>query len=58
MFLAGLELDLARIRGRSLRLAVTGWLVSLALALLIASALARMRLGISRPAMSRPALPP
>jgi Kef-type K+ transport system membrane component KefB len=39
MFLAGLELDLARIRGRSLRLAVTGWLVSLALALLIASAL-------------------
>jgi Kef-type K+ transport system membrane component KefB len=40
MFLAGLELDLARIRGRSLRLAVTGWLVSLALALLIASALA------------------
>jgi Kef-type K+ transport system membrane component KefB len=39
MFLAGLELDLARIRGRSLRLAVTGWLVSLALALLIALAL-------------------
>jgi Kef-type K+ transport system membrane component KefB len=114
MFLAGLELDLARIRGRSLRLAVTGWLVSLALALLIASALtligtvidavviglaltttalgmllpilrdagmfegrfgaqvmavgvlsvllyptlARKRLGINRPAMSRPALPP
>jgi Kef-type K+ transport system membrane component KefB len=27
MFLAGLELELARIRGRSLRLAVTGWLV-------------------------------
>jgi Kef-type K+ transport system membrane component KefB len=39
MFLAGLELDLPRIRGRSLKLATTGWMISLALALLIASAL-------------------
>jgi len=39
MFLAGLELDLARIRGRSLQLAATGWVISLALALLIAVAL-------------------
>ena len=39
MFLAGLELDLARIRGRSLRLAAAGWMISLALALAIASAL-------------------
>jgi Kef-type K+ transport system membrane component KefB len=37
MFLAGVELDIPRIRGRSLRLAVTGWMISLALALLIAS---------------------
>jgi Kef-type K+ transport system membrane component KefB len=36
MFLAGLELELARIRGRSLRLASAGWIVSLVLALLIA----------------------
>ncbi len=36
MFLAGLELDLARIRGHSLQLATTGWVISLALALLIA----------------------
>jgi len=39
MFLAGLELDLPRIRGRSLQLATTGWMISLALALLIATAL-------------------
>jgi Kef-type K+ transport system membrane component KefB len=39
MFLAGVELDLARIRGRSLKLATTGWIISLALALLIATAL-------------------
>jgi Kef-type K+ transport system membrane component KefB len=39
MFLAGVELDIPRIRGRSLRLAVTGWMISLALALLIASCL-------------------
>jgi Kef-type K+ transport system membrane component KefB len=30
MFLAGFELDLPRIRGRSLRLATTGWVISLA----------------------------
>ena len=36
MFLAGLELDLGRIRGRSLQLAGTGWVISLVLALLIA----------------------
>jgi Kef-type K+ transport system membrane component KefB len=39
MFLAGLELDLQRIRGRSLELAATGWMISLALALVIAIAL-------------------
>src|SRR6516164_8262988 len=31
MFLAGLELDLGRIRGRSLELATAGWGISLAL---------------------------
>jgi Kef-type K+ transport system membrane component KefB len=36
MFLAGLELDLARIRGRSLKLAGMGWVISLVLALWIA----------------------
>ena len=36
MFLAGLELDLTRIRGRSLKLAGAGWMISLVLALLIA----------------------
>jgi Kef-type K+ transport system membrane component KefB len=36
MFLAGFELDLARIRGRSLRLAGIGWAISLGLALLVA----------------------
>jgi Kef-type K+ transport system membrane component KefB len=39
MFLAGFELDLARIRGRSLELAAIGWGISLALALLVAAAL-------------------
>ncbi len=39
MFLAGVELDFPRIRGRSLKLAITGWMISLALALLIASVL-------------------
>jgi Kef-type K+ transport system membrane component KefB len=39
MFLAGLELDLPRVRGRSLELAGTGWMISLALAVLIASVL-------------------
>jgi Kef-type K+ transport system membrane component KefB len=36
MFLAGFELDLARIRGRSLRLAGIGWAISLGLSLLVA----------------------
>jgi Kef-type K+ transport system membrane component KefB len=36
MFLAGFELDLARIRGRSLDLAAVGWAISLGIALLIA----------------------
>jgi Kef-type K+ transport system membrane component KefB len=39
MFLAGFELDLARVRGRSLRLAGIGWVISLGLALLTALAL-------------------
>jgi Kef-type K+ transport system membrane component KefB len=39
MFLAGVELDIPRIRGRSLQLAATGWMISLGLALVIASAL-------------------
>jgi Kef-type K+ transport system membrane component KefB len=39
MFLAGYELDLARVRGRSLRLAGIGWAMSLGLALLTALAL-------------------
>jgi Sodium/hydrogen exchanger family len=39
MFLAGVELDIPRIHGRSLQLAITGWMISLALALLIASVL-------------------
>jgi Kef-type K+ transport system membrane component KefB len=36
MFLAGYEIDFDRIRGRPLRLAVTGWLISLAAGLVIA----------------------
>jgi Kef-type K+ transport system membrane component KefB len=39
MFLAGLELDLAALKGRSLNLALVGWGVSLVLALIAASAL-------------------
>jgi len=39
MFLAGFELDLLRIRGRSLQLAGTGWFISLAIALVIAAIL-------------------
>jgi Kef-type K+ transport system membrane component KefB len=38
MFLAGYEIDFGRIRGRPLRLAVTGWLISLAAGLVIAGA--------------------
>jgi hypothetical protein len=36
MFLAGYEIDFGRIRGRPLRLAITGWLISLAAGLVIA----------------------
>jgi Kef-type K+ transport system membrane component KefB len=39
MFLAGFELNLARIRGRSLRLAAMGWAMSLGIALLVAGVL-------------------
>ena len=39
MFLAGFELDLARVRGRPLHLAALGWAISLGLALLTALAL-------------------
>jgi Kef-type K+ transport system membrane component KefB len=39
IFLAGFELDLARVRGRSLELATTGWCISLGLALLASLAL-------------------
>jgi Kef-type K+ transport system membrane component KefB len=39
MFLAGLELDLAALKGRSLNLAMMGWGLSLVLALLAATAL-------------------
>ena len=39
MFLAGFELDLARVRGRPLRLATLGWMISLGMALLTALAL-------------------
>jgi Kef-type K+ transport system membrane component KefB len=37
MFLAGYEIDFQQIRGRPIRLAVTGWLISLAAGLLIAA---------------------
>jgi Kef-type K+ transport system membrane component KefB len=40
MFLAGYEIDFQRIKGRPLRLAVTGWLISLAAGLLIALGIA------------------
>jgi Kef-type K+ transport system membrane component KefB len=39
MFLAGYEIDFQQIRGRPLRLAITGWLISLAASLLIAGAM-------------------
>ena len=39
MFLAGLELDLDRVRGRPLRLASVGWVTSVVIALTAASAL-------------------
>jgi Kef-type K+ transport system membrane component KefB len=39
MFLAGFELDLARVRGRPLQLAALGWMISLGMALLTALAL-------------------
>ncbi len=42
MFLAGLELDLSLVRGRPLRLAISGWIISLLLALAVASALVLM----------------
>ncbi len=41
MFLAGYELDLAEIRGRPLNLAAAGWVASLALGLVVGTALAR-----------------
>jgi len=40
LFLAGLEIDFDRLRGRPLRLASTGFVVSLAIALLVGAALA------------------
>ena len=39
MFLAGFEIDLQLVRGRPLRLAATGWMISLGLALLVGVAL-------------------
>src|SRR3954469_8580699 len=39
IFLAGFELDLARVRGRPLRLAMQGWVVSVVLGLAIAGML-------------------
>jgi Kef-type K+ transport system membrane component KefB len=39
MFLAGFEIDLSLVRGRPLRLAATGWVISLALAVLASVAL-------------------
>ena len=46
MFLAGYELDLARVKGRPLQLAVIGWVISLALALGLAFALVRNGLAV------------
>ena len=46
MFLAGYELDLARVKGRPLRLASVGWAISLALALGLAFALVRSGLAV------------
>jgi Kef-type K+ transport system membrane component KefB len=39
IFLAGFEIDVARVRGRPVKLAVTGWLISLALGTGLATAL-------------------
>ena len=49
-FMAGLDLDLRRVRGRPLQLAITGWAVSLGLAL-TASALLRMMPVVHAPLM-------
>jgi Kef-type K+ transport system membrane component KefB len=45
MFLAGYEIDFGRIRGRPLRLAVTGWLISLGAGLAIAFGVAELLAG-------------
>ena len=50
MFMAGMEIDFQRIRGRPLKLAAAGWGVSIALAGLVL-ALMHPLLGISTPAM-------
>jgi Kef-type K+ transport system membrane component KefB len=47
MFLAGYEIDFGRIRGRPLRLAVFGWLISLAAGLVIALGIASLLHGSS-----------
>jgi Kef-type K+ transport system membrane component KefB len=47
MFLAGYEIDFRRIRGRPLRLAVTGWLISLAAGIAIAIAIVFLLQGSS-----------
>jgi Kef-type K+ transport system membrane component KefB len=49
-FIAGLDLDLTRVRGRPLQLAITGWTVSLGLAL-TAAALLRMMPFVHAPLM-------
>jgi Kef-type K+ transport system membrane component KefB len=46
MFLAGYELELSRLKGRPIRLAAVGWLISLAIALGIAFALVSSGLAI------------
>lgn len=46
MFLAGFELDLRRIRGRPLRLAASGWVLSVVLALAFALALVTVGLAL------------
>jgi Kef-type K+ transport system membrane component KefB len=47
MFLAGYEIDFGRIRGRPLKLAVIGWLISLAAGLLIAAGIVQWLHGSS-----------
>src|SRR5215469_14543635 len=49
-FMAGLDLDLKRVRGRPLHLAITGWAISLGIAL-IAAALLRMMPLVHAPLM-------